>query len=489
MTRFAAMHPGGEHLLLEYAGKDTSKEFWGLHRADVLRKFGPKLIKGQVEGVKSEPILEWSEFSTIPYSEPSNIRPGWASPYYTEKHTAFRKAFRELLEKEFRPWALQAEESNEYPSVEFSKKLGSVGIHAALSGGGSHLKFGPALPGGVKPEEFDLFMEGIVHEEFGRIGAPGATDAIVAGMVISLPVVVHFLNNNKPLQEKCIREVLSGEKRICLAVTEAFAGSDVANIRTTAVKSADGSHYIINGTKKWISMGMQSDYFVTLARTGGPGAGGLSYFLVPRSEGLETKQISTSYSKSAGTAYIIYENVKVPADHLVGGKEGRGFVQAMNNFTKERWLIIGRMISSSRYAVEDCWKWSLQREVFGKPLMTQPVISWKFGEMCARLESVQNWYENMTFQMTKMSFEEQGLKLSGPMALLKFETTRIGSLIADQAPQIFGGRGITKSGMGMFIERFCRSAKFGAILGGSEEVLNSQAIKLAQREPQTRAKL
>jgi alkylation response protein AidB-like acyl-CoA dehydrogenase len=467
--------------LLDTAGTDQTKDFFGLHRQDVLIKYGPKLIKGTVEGAKPVRLQSWSDFSAVPYAEPSSIRKGFASPYYTEKHNAFRKAVREILDRDVRAWAAQAEQTNEYPPLELFQKLGQAGLIAALTGKGDHLKYGPPLPGGVKPEEFDIFMEGIVHEELGRLAAPGATDSLCAGMVISFPVPAHFGFKDKTIFPKLAQEILSGNKRIVLAVSEPFAGSDVASVRTTAVKSADGSHYILNGVKKWITGGFTADYFITLARTGGPGAGGLSYFLVPRSEGLETKQISTAYSKSAGTALVIYENVKVPADYLVGGKEGRGFVQAMQNFSKERWLICARMIATTRYTVEECWKWSMQREVFGKPLVNQPLIQFKLAEMSARVEAVQNWYENITFQMSKMGFEQQGMFLSGPIALLKYEVTRVGTLVADQAPQVFGGRAITSTGMGVVVERFCRASKFASILGGSEEVLSLQATKLELR--------
>jgi len=482
VTRFASLHPGGEKLLLDTAGTDQTKDFFGLHRQDVLLKFGPRLVKGVVEGAKPPSVQGWADFSNVPYSEPSHVRQGFKSAYFTEKHTSFRKAVREILDRDIRQWASQAETSNEYPPLELYQKMGQTGLIAALTGRGSHLQYGPPLPGGVKPEDFDIFMEGIVHEELGRLASPGATDSLMAGMVISFPVPAHFGFKDKSIFPRIANEVLSGNKRICLAVTEPFAGSDVANIRTTAVKSADGSHYILNGVKKWITGGFTADYFVTLARTGGPGAGGLSYFLVPRSEGLETKQISTAYSKSAGTALVIYENVKVPAEFLVGGKEGRGFIQAMQNFSKERWLICGRMIATTRFTLEECWKWSMQRDVFGKPLMQQPIIRFKLAEMSARLEAVQNWYENITYQMSKMGFEEQGRSLSGPIALLKYEVTRVGTLVADQSPQIFGGRAITTTGMGQVVERFCRASKFASILGGSEEILADQAVKMALRD-------
>lgn len=117
-----------------------------------------------------------------------------------------------------------------------------------------------------------------------------------------------------------IDEVLSGKKKMCLAITEAFAGSDVAGLRTTATKTPDGKHYIVRGTKKWITNGMFSDYFVTGCKT----EKGFSVLLIPRDDNVETKLIKTSYSTVAGTAFVEFNDVKVPADHLLG-EEDKGF--------------------------------------------------------------------------------------------------------------------------------------------------------------------
>ena len=147
------------------------------------------------------------------------------------------------------------------------------------------------------------------------------------------------------------------------------------------------------------------------------------------------------------------------------------------------------LVGIQRAVLEECFKWAMQREVFGKPLIQQPVIQFKLAEMSARVEAWVNWYENITFQMTMMKFKEQGEKLSGAVALLKFEATRVGSLLADQAPQIFGGRAITQTGMGRLVERYARTYKFASILGGSEDVLATQGIKMALREFPGGAKL
>ena len=126
-------------------------------------------------------------------------------------------------------------------------------------------------------------------------------------------------SNDKALMEKMTEECLSGKKFMVLAVTEAFAGSDVAGLRTTARKTEDGKHYIINGTKKWITNGMFADYFVTGCKT----EKGFSVIIIPRSDNVETKKIKTSYSTAAATAFIQFDNVKVPVNHLLG-KEDNG---------------------------------------------------------------------------------------------------------------------------------------------------------------------
>ena len=121
-----------------------------------------------------------------------------------------------------------------------------------------------------------------------------------------------------------MKEVLSGEKRICLAISEPVAGSDVAAIETTAVKTPDGKHYIVNGCKKWITNGVSAQYFATAVKTG-EGPMGVTMLLIERGEGVETKIIKTSYSSAAGTALVIFENVKVPVENVLG-KEGQGFL-------------------------------------------------------------------------------------------------------------------------------------------------------------------
>jgi alkylation response protein AidB-like acyl-CoA dehydrogenase len=151
------------------------------------------------------------------------------------------------------------------------------------------------------------------------------------------------------------------------------------------------------------------------------------------------------------------------------------------NFNHERWAIICGINAASRHALEETLKWTNQRVVFGKKLSAQPVVRGKLASMIAQVESVQHWLENITYQMVNMSYAEQTVKLAGPIALLKYHSTRVAHNVSDEATQIFGGRGITKSGMGRVIETFQRTYKFAAILGGSEEIMQDLGVRQALR--------
>merc|ERR1712137_1244038 len=289
-----------------------------------------------------------------------------------------------------------------------------------------------------------------------------------------------------------VPEVLRGDKRICLAISEPAAGSDVGGTLTTATKTADGKHYIVNGIKKWITNGVFADYFVTAVRTG-EGKKGLSMLFISRDMGVETKAIKTTYSSSAGTALVIFDDVLVPVENLMGlgnkGKEGQGFALVMYNFNHERWFIVAQFLAACRYCIADCFKWASQRMAFGKPLIEQPVLRQKLARMAGTVESVHALLESVTYQMDKMPYKEQSQKLGGPIALLKYQSTRAGTLVADEAVQMFGGRGITRTGMGSNVERFQKTYKYAAILGGSEEVMADLAIRQQMMGPAMQAKL
>jgi alkylation response protein AidB-like acyl-CoA dehydrogenase/predicted heme/steroid binding protein len=497
VSKFARVHPGGAGILRLYAGKECTKEFFAMHKADVLQKVGGKLIKGTIKGAKvgeQEATADKLKIDVAPYSEPTAWM-GWNSPYYKDSHKRFRLKLRAFVEEVLRPEAEASEEIGEAPTKEVYQAMGSCGLLAARLGKdimplveriGIDLEKGL----GVKPSEFDHFHEQIAHEEIGRLSSPSYCDGIGAGFCIGLPPVMHFAPPH--IRDTVLPEVLKGEKRICLAISEPAAGSDVGGMLTTATKTPDGKHYIVNGIKKWITNGHHADYFVTGVRTG-QGKNGFSMLFISRDLGVQTKQIKTTYSSCAGTALVIFDDVKVPVENLMGlgnkGQEGQGFACIIYNFNHERWFIVAQFLAACRVLIADCFKWTNQRMAFGKPLIEQPVLRQKIARMAGVVESSHAMLENITFQMDTMPYKEQSLKLGGPIALLKYQATRSGTLVSDEAVQIFGGRGITRTGMGSNIEKFQKTFKYASILGGSEEVLADLAVRQQMRGPAVKARL
>ena len=170
-------------------------------------------------------------------------------------------------------------------------------------------KVGITKIGPVKVEDFDYTYASIYVSEMMRSGLNGPVSSLCTGIAYGLAPILKFANSS--LQERAVPDILLGKKRICIAISEPDAGSDVANVTTTARKTQDGKHYIVNGTKKWITNGIWSDYGSMCVRTGGPGPGGLSVLLVPLKghEGVSMRRIPVSGQKCAGTTFIELDDV------------------------------------------------------------------------------------------------------------------------------------------------------------------------------------
>ena len=482
LSKFAKFHPGGESLLYGdgVAGNDATDTFHALHRSEVLKKYSRFAIGTLVERTKA--VTKKREYSpVVPYGEALGY---WRkhSPYYRESHSRFRSAIRSFIEEHVMPTAAKDDEKGIRPSAELNKKMGEAGMLAAicasiltpelLSSAGLTV-----LPGNVSLEDFDEFHELIVSEEWKRIGCYGLSDGLVGGFSIGFPPVLKF--GTPHLVSKLAGPILSGDKRICLAITDPYAGSDVASTTCKGTLSACGKYYIVTGVKKWITGGMMAEYFTTAVRTNSSKSiSGISLMVIERDDTVTTSPIPTSYSSAAGTAYVVFNETRVPVENMLG-EEGKGFKCIMANFNKERWGMVSAGNRMSRLMVEECFKWAMSRKVFGRPLMSQPVIRYKLAEMAAEVESVHSFLEDVTYQMTKMSYEEQTRYLAGVIGLLKFRQTRAATVVADNACQIFGGRALTRTGMGQYVEKFQRSYKMQSILGGSEEILADMAVRQA----------
>jgi len=484
VTKFAKFHPGGSKLLLDFAGQDATKDFNYFHAQRVMDKYGPKLYIGDLKDREEEPANPFAAMlpdtygELVPFGDPSWYQ-GWRSPYYTDSHKKFRKAIREFMDAEVTPNIGKWLEAEDIPK-EVITKMAKIGfLQSCIKGVWNKEYFGDVLPGGVRPEEFNWFHFIIAITELSRGGSLGFVWATTAGINIGLAPVLNF--GAKHLKDLVAADCANGRKYIALAITEPWAGSDVSALKTSAKLTPDGKHYIVNGIKKWITNGTWANYYTTAVRTGGEGMGGISLLLIDRSTpGISVKKMKCQGVLGSGTAFIVFEDVKVPVDYRIGD-EGKGFKYIMKNFNTERFYIVLQALAASRLCYEDAFKYAHKRKTFGKKLIDHPVIRNKLAHMARQIEPIQSWTENTANQLNQLSASEQVKYLAGSIALMKAHSTIVFEYCTREAIQIFGGAGYTRGGQGERVERLHRDVRGVAIPGGSEEILLDLGVRQAQK--------
>ncbi|KAM0750684.1 putative acyl-CoA dehydrogenase [Meredithblackwellia eburnea MCA 4105] len=417
------------------------------------------------------------------FSEPAWYR-GLPSPYYNESHDKLRAAIRTWVEEHLFYIGYEWEERGTIDHKVY-EQMAKDNIIAALACGAKvpqkWARPDGTVFGGVKWQEWDGFHDFILIDELNRSGSAGAMQGLAGGLQIATPTLFTF--GSQELQNRVLPDIMSGKKRICLAITEPEAGSDVKNLSCEAKLSADGKHYIVNGTKKWITNGIYSDFFSAAVRTAGKAGdtSGISLLLIPNGPGVTRKRMLMSGGWCAGTTYLTFEEVLVPVENLIG-KEGAGFKYIMTNFRHERMMIayVGHRLA--RIALEDAMRYAHKRKVFGKRLIDSEVIRNKFAH-CARLvESQQAWIESVIYSSEKLTHEEADIRLGGTTALLKANTSLVLETVARESVQILGGIGLTRGGQGERIERIKRDVTSISIPGGSEEILLDYGIRQELRQ-------
>ncbi|OBW67748.1 MAG: Uncharacterized protein AUREO_021840 [Aureobasidium pullulans] len=517
LTKFQEEHPGGKKILQRVAGKDASKQFWKYHNEGILKKYQKQLQVGSLDSKKAaapptppatpppaakkekeivkpeaesgtvapEPGADAKEMAEaldqfgdmIPGGDP-NWYQSYHSPYFNQSHADLRAEVREWMENEIMPNITEWDEARKVPDSVY-KAMGERGYLAGLMGVHYPKDLTDKRVKCVAPEKWDLFHEMLITDEISRAGSGGFVWNLIGGFGIGAPPVLKY--GKKELVQRIMPEILSGDKRICLAITEPDAGSDVANLTCEAKLSEDGKHYIVNGEKKWITNGIWSDYFTTAVRTGGEGMNGVSVLLIERSfGGVSTRKMDCQGVWSSGTTYVTFEDVKVPVENLVG-KENQGFKVLMTNFNHERIGIIIQCLRFSRVCYEESMKYAHKRRTFGKKLIEHPVIRLKLAHMFRQIEASYSWMENLIYQCQQMNEVEAMLKLGGAIAGLKAQATTTFEFCAREASQIFGGLSYSRGGQGAKVERLYRDVRAYAIPGGSEEIMLDLSIRQSLR--------
>jgi acyl-CoA dehydrogenase len=373
-----------------------------------------------------------------------------ASPFYSEAHEAFRATVRRFVAAEIEPYAAAWDEAETFPR-ELYQKAAAIGL----------LQMGfPAAYGGI---EADVFYRIIAAQELARAGAGGISAGLNSHTIGAPPIAAA---GSEALKARVLPGVLSGREISALAITEPDAGSDVANLKTRAKR--DGSHYIVNGTKTFITSGMRADWYTVAVRTGGAGKSGVSLIVIPRdTPGFTRTPLKKMGWWASDTATLYFENCRVPADHLLG-EENSGFALIMRNFNSERLGMAAGATAFARVCLDEAAAYARERKTFGRALIEHQVIRHKLVDMAMRVNAAQAWLETLAWRI------EQGESPVAEICMLKNLATQAMEFCAREAVQIFGGAGFMR---GPKVERIYREVRVNAIGGGSEEILRDLAAR------------
>ena len=374
------------------------------------------------------------------------------NPFDTEERKTFREMVSKFLEAEIWPYVDEWDEAGEYPH-EINEKVCELGVF----GFGIDEKYG-----GLGFD--DQFMRKDVSVEMGRTSA-GGLFASVGSRNIMLGPLTELANEEIKL--KALPDLMSGQKGGSLGITEPGGGSDVARMKTTARK--DGNEWVLNGSKTFITGGMQASYFVIGARTGKEGLGGISLFFVEAdTPGFTRSSIDKKMGWwSSDTATLYFDNCRIPADNLMG-EENKGFLAIMNNFNYERYMMGAQMLGMAKRCFEECVQYSQERQTFGKNLIEHQVIRHKLADMSAKIDAM-DAYLNQVAQLMN-----DGEMPVAEISKIKFYCSECIESIASEAMQIFGGAGYLR---GNAVERIYREVKVMAIGGGSKEIMKDLTVK------------
>ncbi|MDV7991426.1 MULTISPECIES: acyl-CoA dehydrogenase family protein [unclassified Rhodococcus (in: high G+C Gram-positive bacteria)] len=375
------------------------------------------------------------------------------SIWTTPERQQLRKTVRSFVEQDIAPHMNQWETDGEIPR-ELHKKAAALGL------------IGAGFPEEVGGDGGDLADAVVICEEMHQAGASGGLFASLFTSGIALPHLVAAGDADQI--EKWVRPTLAGEKIGSLAITEPGGGSDVGHLRTKAVK--DGDHYVVNGSKTYITSGCRADFIVTAVRTGGEGAAGVSLLVIEKgTPGFEvTSKLDKMGWRASDTAELSFVDARVPVANLVGA-ENSGFAQIAQAFLTERIALAAQAYASAQRCLDLTLQWVRDRETFGKPLIARQSVQNTVTEMARKIDIARVY----TRSLVERSLQENQ-DFIAEVCFAKNTAVESGEWVANQAVQLFGGLGYMRESE---VERQYRDMRILGIGGGTTEILTGLAAK------------
>ena len=373
---------------------------------------------------------------------------------FSTEHRALEDTVVKFCDKEINPFVAEWEKAEQFPSHALFKKLGDLGLLG--------LKY---------PEEFggaglDFSYSMVMAEALGQCNCGGVPMAIGVQTDMATPALARF--GSDELKREFLTPAIAGDVVACLGVSEPGGGSDVAALKTTA--RIDGSDYVINGTKMWITNGLQADWCCLLANTSeGPAHKNKSLIVVPMdAKGITRQKIHKLGMHSSDTAQLFFDDVRVPRRNLIG-QEGLGFTFQMLQFQEERlWGAAGSLRSLDRL-IDQTIAYTRERQAFGKSILDNQVVHFRLAELRTEVEALRA----LVYRAVELYVSGKDVTRLASMAKLK--SGRLSREVADSCLQYWGGMGYTADNP---ISQAYRDSRLISIGGGADEVMLGILCKL-----------
>ena len=374
--------------------------------------------------------------------------------HLTEQHLEIGRTVAKFVEAEINPYVEEWEKNESFPAHEVFKKLGNLGLLG--------VKYAEEY-GGLG---LDFSYSAVIAEELGNCNCGGVPMAIGVHTDMCTPALARF--GSDELKREFLAPSIAGDVVGCLGVSEPGGGSDVAAVKTTA--RSDGGDYVLDGSKLWITNGMQADWCCVLANTSdGPVHKNKSLIIVPlNSKGVTRQKIHKIGMHSSDTAQLFFDGVRVPKRNLIG-QEGMGFFFQMLQFQEERlWGAVSSLKGLDR-TIDDTIRYTRERQAFGKSILDNQVVHFKLAELRTQVEALRS--------LTYRAVDEYvaGKDVTRLASMAKLMCGRVIREVNDSCLQFWGGMGYTADNL---VARAYRDGRLVSIGGGADEIMLSIIAKL-----------